>query len=409
MVKFIHAADLHLDRSFEGLVGMAREAQLDFLEVNQKVLENIVDAAISQEVDCLLLAGDTFHQSRPSLRTQKHFFEQMSRLSDRQVPVFLIFGNHDYYQSERYWFEFPENVYLYTSEKVETKQWKTRQGESVAISGFSYTNQWLKTAKVSEFPSRYPVDIHLGIYHGELGKTNNYAPFQVTEMQQKGYDYWALGHIHVPSELSRQPGIFYPGTPQGHTQKEEQVEGVLLVEIKEGEVDKQFLPVAEIHWVTKELSLETVRTSQEALKKIEQSLYQIQSSSALVKRTLIQLKLTDFEQLGKEFQESVENREIVHYLLEKAQQETLDSYIWAIEFVHQSTQSKIKIEASMELAQQLFHSYQDKEEFQQILSEIYGHPIAHRLLADTPEFQETVLKETQRLFDSDFTIGGTQE
>ncbi|KAF1299064.1 metallophosphoesterase [Enterococcus sp. JM4C] len=419
MVKFIHAADLHLDRSFEGLVGMNRNSQMEFLKVNQKVLENLVDIAITEEIDCLILAGDTFHQSRPSLRTQKHFFEQMTRLSEKQIPVFLIFGNHDYYQSDRYWFEFPENVALFTSETVETKQWVTRHGESIAISGFSYTNQWLQRTKVDEFPPRFQVDIHLGIYHGELGKAGNYAPFQLADMTQKGYDYWALGHIHVPTELSLQPPIIYPGTPQGHSQKEERVAGVLLVEIQQGEVIKKAVPIAEVAWITKEVSLKNCRTSQEALAQMAQTDqigHSVESTDQGLQsnqRALIQLKLKDFEQLGTDFQTSIENHEVVQYLLDKTQQRMSDSYpnaslVWSIELVHQSDERKIKVETSRELANQLFSVYHDPEQFQQILSEIYSHPIAHRLVAESKEFQQEVLQKAQQQIDADFTMGGSE-
>ncbi len=73
MVKFIHAADLHIDRSFEGLVNLDKSVQEKLLEVNLKVLANIVDKAIINEVDFVLLAGDTFHQNRPSLKIQNIF------------------------------------------------------------------------------------------------------------------------------------------------------------------------------------------------------------------------------------------------------------------------------------------------------------------------------------------------
>lgn len=56
MVKFIHAADLHIDRSFEGLVNLDKSVQEKLLEVNLKVLANIVDKAIINEVDFVLLA-----------------------------------------------------------------------------------------------------------------------------------------------------------------------------------------------------------------------------------------------------------------------------------------------------------------------------------------------------------------
>lgn len=165
------------------------------------------------------------------------------------------------------------------------------------------------------------------------------------------------------------------------------------------------ISVDEIQWVTKEVSLANSRTRQEALKEIENV-----QQNTVEKRQLIRLRLTNFEHLGKDFQTSVENQEIVHYLLENVRQETsIKGSIWTIELTYEQENDKIKIEASKELAEQLFTSYEDTEEFQQILSEIYGHPIAHRLLSETHAFHQEVLQKGQQLIHSEFTIGGTEE
>ncbi len=95
MVKFIHAADLHMDRSFEGLTTLDKTVQEKLLKTNLTVLSNIIEQAIINNVDFVLLAGDNFHQNRPSLKIQKHFSEQMKRLEKNHIPVFIIFGNHD--------------------------------------------------------------------------------------------------------------------------------------------------------------------------------------------------------------------------------------------------------------------------------------------------------------------------
>ncbi|EAC9858892.1 DNA repair exonuclease, partial [Listeria monocytogenes] len=163
-------------------------------------------------VDFVLLAGDTFHQARPSLKVQHDFFAQLQRLGEAQIPVYMIFGNHDYYDPQRYWFAFPENVILFSSEEVQTVQGTTKNGETYAISGFSYQHPWITENKVTEFPARAAVDYHIGLYHGDQAG-ERYAPFSISEMKPKGYDYWGLGHIHVPKTLSEQPPILYPGTP----------------------------------------------------------------------------------------------------------------------------------------------------------------------------------------------------
>ena len=59
MVRFLHCADLHLDRSFEGMPQLSKWQQ-SLLTVNQEVWQRIVDLAIEKQVDFVLLAGFTF-------------------------------------------------------------------------------------------------------------------------------------------------------------------------------------------------------------------------------------------------------------------------------------------------------------------------------------------------------------
>ena len=113
MVKFIHAADLHMDRSFEGLTTLDKTVQEKLLKTNLTVLSNIIEQAIINNVDFVLLAGDNFHQNRPSLKIQKHFSEQMKRLEKNHIPVFIIFEIMISIK-KRYWFSFPKmSIYLH--------------------------------------------------------------------------------------------------------------------------------------------------------------------------------------------------------------------------------------------------------------------------------------------------------
>ena len=228
MVRFLHCADLHLDRSFEGMPQLSKWQQ-SLLTVNQEVWQRIVDLAIEKQVDFVLLAGDTFHQNQPSLYIQNIFCQALQRLEKEVIEVVMCFGNHDYYTPQRYWFDFPENVHLFTEEAVSTLTLTTKSNERVAFSGFSYCQPWIEARKDIEFPYKaVDCDYHIGLYHGQ--QAGKYAPFQISELVSKGYDYWALGHIHVPTILNEQPAIVYPGTPQGHTKKEVAT-GVMLVEL----------------------------------------------------------------------------------------------------------------------------------------------------------------------------------
>ena len=65
-MKFIHTADLHLDREFEGLVQ-------EVAYQPYKILEKIIDFAIAEAVEVVFFAGDNFHQSQPSIKIQNYF------------------------------------------------------------------------------------------------------------------------------------------------------------------------------------------------------------------------------------------------------------------------------------------------------------------------------------------------
>lgn len=395
MVRFIHAADLHIDRPFEGLHQLDPQLVANFTAVNQQVLENIVTAAIEERVDFLILAGDTFHQNRPSLNVQQQFIQQMERLEQAAVPVYLIFGNHDYYEPERYWFDFPPNVRLFTTEEVATIVDQTPAGESYAISGFSYTQPWIKKSKVAEFPNRKAVTTHIGIYHGEIN-SERFAPFTISELKQKGYDYWALGHVHVPQVLAENPLICYPGTPQGHNRKETQVAGVQLVEIQNGHVRKIPLSVAEIQWQNLSISLEDCHEQKKALQVLRSRL--VQAIAELPQ--LVQLKLQEVS-LGPDFKRSLENFELLAYLNDYLQREELELLVSGIDVETTSVDKQVSLPAPAGLINELLNAFSNAEIFDEALADLKQQGILAELTAT--DFQEEVLASVQQQLHADFS------
>lgn len=406
MISFIHAADLHMDRSFEGLVNLDKQVQERLLTANLAVLSNIVDEAIKHAVDFVLLAGDSFHQPRPSLKIQKHFVDQMDRLKQNHIDVYMIFGNHDYYQQERYWFKFPENVHLFISENVETKKFMSKSKEEVAISGFSYLHQWIKQDKVASFPLRKPVDYHIGLYHGEIGSNEkgNYAPFHVSQMQDKGYDYWALGHIHVPMNLNEQRTINYPGAPQGHTQKEMSARSILLVELDQGRNQIETLEVAEVYWEEKTISLKLAKTTQEIL-----SIFKTQLDTTSTKLSLLDIKVVDYTHLSHEVIERIQSGELLDYLIDKLSGKLINIYVWRITIVNEELPNRVSLSVSDDLVEQLFETYHSSDVFQQILNEMYTHPEALRLIHEFQNYQEQTLNKAKELLDRDFVFEEDKE
>lgn len=397
-MRFLHSADLHIDRSFEGLHLLSEKVKAQLPAINQQVMRHLTDLALAQEVDFVLLAGDTFHQARPSLKVQHDFFTEINRLAAAEIPVYMIFGNHDYYDPQRYWFSFPENVHLFESETVHTIEGVTKQGETYAISGFSYQHPWIETDKVQEFPVRKAVDYHIGMYHGDQTGTR-YAPFSTSEMKQKGYDYWALGHIHVPKTLSDQPPIVYPGTPQGKTKKET-ASGVVLAELTPQKTTVQRVSVAELFWETQHISLSGIKDANEVLPTIIQ---QVQSQ----KGRLLHLLIEDDQQLPADWLVDAERNEWITYLNERLSQYEPLQVVYGITASHATTE-KFALAISEEYVTQNLKLYQTPAIFTERLAELLQHPMIQRGI-DQETFQEDVLAQTATLLQQTFEWAGDSD
>ncbi|KRM43497.1 metallophosphoesterase family protein [Lentilactobacillus parafarraginis] len=252
-MKFVHAADLHLDSPFLGLQNDA--IPVDLLDrVRQSTFqsfERIVDDAITNRVDFVLLAGDLFDRNDHSVAAEVFFLDQLNRLANQHIPVFLLFGNHDYFDGDVASLGYPKNTYVFPS-NVATTKLETHQGERIAISGFSFNKRWVREAKIADYPEATGNGYHIGMLHGSLESLNspdgNYAPFTLDQLEAKHYNYWALGHIHKRQSLDAGKTINYPGNPQGRHINEAGEKGYLMVHTENGQFHADFHATAPIVW-----------------------------------------------------------------------------------------------------------------------------------------------------------------
>lgn len=247
-VKFIHTSDLHLDTPFKSLSNWNPELAARLKDATFKSFRKIVDLCISERVDFLIIAGDTFDSENKSLAAQLRFVKELKRLSDKGIPTYLVCGNHDPLSSWLENLELPENVYRYGSVEVESNTFQ-KNGKPVAdVHGISFQNKTVTKNLVKKYKLRSdPAPISIAIMHGTVGSSGqheNYAPFKVDDIAGKGFDYWALGHIHK-TQIVRDvnPTIVYPGNPQGRDFGETGAKGCYLVEITENSKPKtKFIP-----------------------------------------------------------------------------------------------------------------------------------------------------------------------
>jgi DNA repair exonuclease SbcCD nuclease subunit len=125
-------------------------------------------------------------------------------------------------------------------------------GHPVTIHGRGFPNRAVPENLAIEYPMTVPGRFNLGLLHTSLtGRPGHdtYAPCSVAELREKGYGYWALGHIHQPEVINKDPWIVFAGNCQGRHIKETGQRGCRLVTVSDS------LQVAGVEW----RSLDVVR------------------------------------------------------------------------------------------------------------------------------------------------------
>lgn len=254
-LRFIHTADLHLGSRVMGVTGMDEDTRRDLALATYQSWKTIVDLCIQEKVDFLLIAGDTYDSTDNNIRAQLQFREGLVRLGQNGIPVYIVHGNHDPYNSWSRSIALPENAVVLSHTAPEYVIHLDGSGVPLAaIVGMSFPTDHVKENLAQKFPARkaeWPYTI--GLLHCSVGSSMGhepYAPCAAEDLTSCGYDYWALGHIHKRTEIpSPDCRIIYSGNPQGRDSSEIGERGCLLVTVsKDGATDTEFLPTGGFHW-----------------------------------------------------------------------------------------------------------------------------------------------------------------
>jgi len=280
MFKFIHAADLHLDSPLRGLEQYPGAPVDEIRTATRRAWENVVQTAIDEQVDFVLVSGDVYDGDWRDYNTGLYFTNQASRLRAADIPLFLIAGNHDAANRMTRSLRMPENVTFLSAEKPQTE---TLEDLGVAIHGQSFATAAIFDNLSAAYPSALPGLFNIGMLHTCAGGReghDNYAPCSVEELKLKGYDYWALGHIHKRETLSEQPLIAFSGNIQGRHIRETGPKGCLLVTVEaDRSLDVEFRPMDVLRWEHCRVDVSEAGSVDEILQQTAQDLAELRDQA----------------------------------------------------------------------------------------------------------------------------------
>ncbi len=282
--RFMHAADLHLDSPFRGLSGLPEAIRSEIRESTFRALENMVTLALDEAVDFVLIAGDVYDASDRSLRAQLRFQRELRRLSAAGIAVFIVHGNHDPESGSRAELAWPERVHFFSSLEASRIGVNSRGGKRVAeISGMSFAFVSVTDNLAQKLSPGDPSLYQIALLHANVdgdGDHDNYAPCSKRQLAQSGFDYWALGHIHMRRVLQEQPLIVYPGNIQGRSIKECGAKGCYIAEVSEtGETRLDFHAIDAVRWFHEEIDVEAAASEQELKDELEARLEELREQA----------------------------------------------------------------------------------------------------------------------------------
>ena len=279
-MKFIHTADLHLDSPLRGLSLYADAPAERLRTATRDAFHNLVTQAIDEQVDFMVIAGDVYDGDWKDFNTGLFFIRQMGRLRNSGIPVYLLYGNHDADSEMTRGLELPDNVQVFSSRKAETFRIESRK---VALHGRSFKVAATTENLLPGYPEPVAGWLNIGVLHTALegnAEHARYAPCSVAELKAKGYQYWALGHVHEHWVQRGDVTIAYPGNLQGRHIRELGARGALLVTAEDGEITElERLEVDVLRWHTLDIDISAAADLRSAVRMVGQAMEQLLEST----------------------------------------------------------------------------------------------------------------------------------
>ncbi len=321
--SFIHISDIHIGRAFSSINNYSFDEKVKNIYNNatEKAFNRFIDFSLSAQPDFILISGDTFDNIEQDFKSKLILKEGLKKLEKNGIKVYLICGNHDPVNAyNKNTFDFDENSLIkiigINSERYSDFTVTDKDNNKIAvIHALSYTENHM-----SENPLKYFSTIkedekdtfHIGLLHCDIENTDNsqYAPCKADELRNFNYNYWALGHIHIP--IKKDNNIFYSGTLQGRNPKETGIHGFRFIKVNNNIItENKFIPSDIIRFEDMEINLSDTKDITSSYSDISDKLnnFILNETNSLCELFLIKLKLTGniefYDEINDEYYKTI--------------------------------------------------------------------------------------------------------
>ena len=263
-MKFVHIADLHFDAPF---VRLNANNRLDSkLRENQcKVFEKVINYIKENKIEFLFISGDLYENDHVKESTIEYINNLFKEIEDTEI--FISPGNHDPYLKNGYYrtYNWCGNVHIFDNEI------RKYSYENIDIYGYGFDDFYVKNSNVENIVIENKNKTNILVVHGSLDTSVNiektYNPLSYKKLQEIGFDYIALGHIHQ-TNYTQEEKIVYSGSLVATGFDEIGNHGMVVGDIKQDIIETEFITLDDMGFEELEIDITEMEELDQIIEKI---------------------------------------------------------------------------------------------------------------------------------------------
>ena len=267
-MKFVHIADMHFDTAFTTLDTKKNIGDLRRLE-QREVFKQIIEYIKQEQIEYFFIAGDLYEQEYIRQSTIEYINNLFKTIPNTQI--FISPGNHDPFIQNSFYAQFPwnNNVHIFSSkiEKISTQE--------ADIYGFGFNDFYCKDCRLENLEIENKNKLNILVIHGSIegGSAENteYNPIKKSILQEKGFDYIALGHIHKTNfNITENNNIIYPGSTISFGFDELGKHGMIVGNLEKNQLELNFIKLDNRIFQEINLDISNIFSEEELIEKLNE-------------------------------------------------------------------------------------------------------------------------------------------
>lgn len=267
-MKFVHIADMHFDSPFVNLSEKDIMGDLRRLE-QRKVFKKIIEYIKENNIKYFFISGDLYEHKYIKQSTIDYINKLFEEILE--TNIYIAPGNHDPYTKNSYYnkYNWSKNVKIFGPkvEKIET--------QDANIYGYGFDDFYCSDSGVENIEIEQTEKPNILIIHGNIDGSTiedmQYNSMSKKMLQEKGFDYVALGHIHKKDyNTEENQKIVYPGSTISLGFDELGEHGMIVGDVEKNKLETQFIKLDDKQFTKRELNVDNIYSKEELIEKINE-------------------------------------------------------------------------------------------------------------------------------------------